>query len=183
MRRFQGDGGRVYAAGEPFAFTGVPLEDCGDGFVWRCADETVRCWVETLPLTFTTLERGRWMPLVATEVDHAAGAVTFNRCVSGQNVHATGTALTTALVAEGPWVLEQNVLEADTLGERGFALATAVATLETTSERDELVAAVRRVMAVLPSAAVGAFVGVGELARGASGLKVTFERGVTYVTG
>lgn len=182
MRIFSGRGGAVYAAGDPFAFTGLPLADCGDGFAWRSANEALRCWAPEGEFRFEALEHGEWRPVGALALCHASATVSFGRCLRDLPVRASGVALPTALVASGAdWELRQTVVEGVSFDGPTAALGTASATL--TGAREEgwfSLAQIRRVLAVLPSAASGAFVGLGELARDASGIKVTFDQGVTY---
>lgn len=181
MRVFSGRGGAVYAAGTPVAFTGLPLADCGDGFTWRSADESLRCWADG-DFSFEAFEHGEWRSVGALEVRQAAATVSFGRCLSRLPVRASGVGLPTALVAsEAAWTLEQAMAEGVAFDGPRFALGTASATLTGAREEGWLpLAQVRRVLAVLPSAASGAFVGLGELARTASGLTVTFDQGVSY---
>lgn len=185
MHAFVGHDARLYAAGEPFAFTRMPLVDCGDGFTWRGADESLRCWVEGSEFAFEAYDGGAWSPACPVEVCAPAATVAFNRCLSGLAVRASGVALTTSLVATGAdWELEQDVLQGVSLSGPALAKGDTVARV-TGVPPDEWswVAQVRRVLAVLPSGAVGAFVGLGGLARDVAGLKVTFDdRGVTYAS-
>lgn len=184
MRTFTGRGGAVHAVGEPFAFTRLPLADCGDGFSWRASDDRMRCWVAGAESKFEAYVAGQWEPVEALAVQHAAASVAFGRCLSGLAVHASGVALPTSLLATGErWTLEQLVLEGETLGSGPMvALGSATARLGEVQEHAwESLAAFGRVLAVLPSGSAGAFVGMGELAREGAGLRVTFDQtGVTY---
>lgn len=106
MGRFSGRGGELYAVAEPFAFEGLPLEDCGDGWTWRMSSPPLRCFADS-PLTFEVYSSGLWLPLPVDVVHHGAGAVELGRCVRGQAVRGSGIALPQSLLgrAEG-WVLE-----------------------------------------------------------------------------
>jgi hypothetical protein len=130
---------------------------------------------------FEAFEDGRWGPVAALEVRHSAGTVAFGRCLRDVPVRASGVGLPSSQVVEGAgWVLEHTVLDAVSLDGPEAVLGAASATL---AVADTDVSAVDRVLAVLPSAAVGAFVGLGELVRDASGLKVIFDsRGVSYAS-
>lgn len=186
MRVFQGYGGAVYAAGDPFAFTASPLLDCGDGFTWRSGDESLRCWVDEGPFLFECDVARGWEAVEPLAVRHAAATVAFGRCLSGRRLRCSGVALPTSLFATGEeWRLEQAVVVGKSLS--GPTVTNGLTTARLTGVREEEwggLASVARVLAVLPSAAVGAFVGLGELVRDTSGLKITFDhRGVTYAHG
>lgn len=184
MRVFEGHDAHVYAVGEPFTFEHLPLRDLGDGFAWGCHDETLRCWLEDADFVFEALEDGRWDPVAPLAVRHAAGEVSFGRCLRGLEVRCSGVALTTALVAQGSsWRLTQATVSERTLSGPAFALGTAVAAIAGIDGLPASLAAVRRVLAVLPTAA-GAFVGLGEPSKNDAGLRVIFDpKGVTYANG
>lgn len=169
----------MFATGTPFTFAGVPLDDCGDGFAWRCGDPTLRCWTETF--WFEVFEHGSWSRLVPETVELAEATVRFGRCLSGLHVRGSGVALPTSLLAEGErWELDQHIAEGRTLAGPAVALGSAVARVFGAA----LESAVPVVMAVLPSRPSGAFVGFGEPERDGSGVRVIFDnRGVTYANG
>ncbi len=176
----------MFAAGDPFAFTGLPLVDCGDGFSWRSCDETLRCWLADGTFTFEVYTGGLWLPVEPLAVRHAAAEVSFGKCYSGLPMRASGSALPTALLAEGEsWTLTQAVAVGKALGGAPeVALGTAIARVTLDIDDPSLWASVKRVLAVLPSGTTGAFVGLGELVRDAAGVKVIFDnKGVTYATG
>lgn len=183
MRRFSGRGGAVFAAGEPFRFRDLPLADCGDGFTWRSADDTLRCWVDASPLTFEVFEHGSWGPVQAESVQATAGTVSFGRCLTSLYLRASGVAVPTTLVAEAQeWTLEQPVIPGRSFDGPTFGLGRATATLTGISDAAlAALPAIRRVFTVLPSGAAGVLVGLGELARDAAGLKVIIDsEGVTH---
>ncbi len=186
MRTVSGEGGSLYALGEPFAFTGLPLDDCGDGFTWRAADATLRCWVETH--LFEAYEHGNWWRKVPEDVDLSAATVTFGRCLSGLHVRASGMALPTTLIAESArWTLEQPVVTGSRmLGDGGAAVALGSATARLTDVEGWRAQGypICTVMAVLPSPPAGAYVGFGEPESDGLDVNVRFdERGVTYAYG
>jgi hypothetical protein len=183
VHRFDGQDAVVYAVGDPITITGLPLADCGDGFEWCAADESLRCWLDS-GLVFEVWEEFAWRPLEASEVHAAAGCARFERCLTGRSVRVSGEARPTSLVLRGDeWRLTRPVHTGMELG-RSLVVPGAF-TARLTGLADETwsgLATVRRVLAVLGSASVGAFVGLGELARDAAGATVMFdEQGVVYV--
>lgn len=181
MRVVTGEGGSLYAAGAPFRFTCLPLTDSGDGFTWRSTDATLRSWIDGPGFLFEHYDGSGWVQVEPVEVDHAAGSVMFGRCLTG-HVRVTGVGVPTTLVAESEgWALSQEVIQSETLTGRNVIEGATTAVLR--GIRDLAgVDSVRRVLAVLPSGATGAFVGLGQAVRDAAGLKVIFDnKGVTYV--
>lgn len=180
MHSFTGHNASVFATGDPFPFTDQPLIDCGDGFTWRCADETMRSWCEDGELTFRVFPRtGGWFDAQADEIDYASASATFPRCHRGMTVLATGLAYPTSLLVEGvDWTLEQKVLVGESLDGVNTTAGETSVTLATPPPED--VSGIRRVLAVLPSAP-GAFVGFGALERHASLMRILFDhKGVSY---
>jgi hypothetical protein len=109
--RFSGRGGELYAVAEPFAFEGLPLEDCGDGWTWRMASPALRCFADS-PLTFEVYAfPGQWLPLPVDQLHPAVGAVELGRCIRNQPVRASGVALPQSLLGRAEaWVLEVMVM-------------------------------------------------------------------------
>lgn len=181
MRSFSGSGGELYAIGEASAFVNVPMDDCGDGFTWRSADGSARTWLEGNPLTFRVYEDGLWSAVDAEEVCYVAAQVRFGRCLSGLHVLANCAAMPTSLIGEGErWSLNQVIVEGEAMG--GYVAGKGSATARIFGLGDALGSSspIRRVLAVLPSAA-GAFFGLGEIESGAPDVSVTFDqRGVIY---
>jgi hypothetical protein len=105
--RFSGRGGEIYAVAEPFAFEGLPLEDCGDGWTWRIASPGLRCLAPESAFTAEVFQDAEWRPLSVGEVHYGVGAVELGRCVRRLPVRASGVALPQALLGRGEsWVLE-----------------------------------------------------------------------------
>ncbi len=182
MHHFEGEDAALYATGAPFAFRQLPLEDCGDGFCWRAGAQSLRCWLAG-PLCFEVTRDGEWCPVAPSEVHLAAGVAEFGRCLTGSQVRVSGAALPTSLIATGErWLLEQEVLVgASFAGARPISGQAVARLLEVVQSSWEALSSVRRVLAVLPSGAVGAFVGIGQMARDAAELTVRFdEQGVSY---
>lgn len=179
MRRFSGLGGYLYAVGQEFAFTDAPMDDCGDGFTWRCADPTMLCWSALHAVE--VYEAGVWTEAPVMDVRLDVAEVQLRRCFSGCHVRAHGFALPTTLVAEGrEWSLEQQVAQDRTLDGPAIGLGSATAFVDL----DAYDWSVKTVMAVLPSRPSGAFVGFGETEPVARGVKVIFDnRGVTHANG
>jgi hypothetical protein len=108
--RFSGRGGELYAVAEPFAFDGLPLEDCGDGWTWRMQSPALRCFADS-PLTLEVYTAGLWLPLPIDTVHHGVGAVELGRCIRNQPVRASGVALPQSLLGRAAsWVLEVMVV-------------------------------------------------------------------------
>lgn len=186
MRTASGEGGSLYALGEPFAFAGLPLDDCGDGFTWRAADATLRCW--TSASHFEVYEHGMWRLVTAEDVDLDAATVRFGRCLTGLHVRATGMALPTTLIGTGSrWTLEQSIATGPgALGDGGMtmALGSATARIEDVEEWRAQGYPIKNVMAVLPTPPAGAYVGFGAPATDGYAVNVRFDdRGVTYAHG
>ncbi len=180
MRTFAGDGGLLYATGDPFAFFGTPLSDCGDGFTWRSADPTLRCWTEAH--SFEAFDRGRWVVEEAESVDLDTTEVRFQRCLTGLHVRASGTGLTTTLVGTGSrWTLRQPVIQERTLTGVDIVLGRAVAHLDGLPQEALSLLPPQRALAVLPVFPAGAYVGFGAPSSDEDGVNITFDnRGVTY---
>jgi hypothetical protein len=182
VHRFDGQNAVVYSIGSPFRFDGLPLADCGDGFDWCAADDSLRYWLAD-GLTFDVWEHGRWSPIRARTVEASVGRASFDRCLRGLSVRAVGMALPTSEIATSEqWQLAQEVLvNKDPAALRvtaGQARARLTGLRESTWDG---LAVVGRVLTVLPSATAGAFVGLGELVRDAVGVTVLFdEQGVSY---
>lgn len=182
MHRFDGTDAVLYAAGDPFRFENRAMVDCGDGFEWRAADESLRYWLDA-PVAFEVAVQGRWVSVGAVEVEPAAAQARFDRCLTGQSVRASGTALPVSRVADAEvWQLEQEVLLSKILGDTQVARGQTRAMLQGVREATwDGLAVVGRVLTVLPSATAGAFVGLGQLMRDAAGVTVLFdEQGVSY---
>lgn len=124
MGRFSGRGGELYAVAEPFAFQGLPLEDCGDGWTWRMASPSLRCFADS-PLTFEVYTSGLWLPLPVDALHCAVGAVELGRCIRNQPVRGSGIALPQSLLGRATaWVLEvMTIFGAPALAGAGAAPA------------------------------------------------------------
>ncbi len=182
MLCFEGTDAAVYALGEPVSFRRLPLADCGDGFEWWAADESVCSWLGDL--VFEVHDGDEWSAVAASEVGLAAATVSFGRCLVGKPVCVSGLGVTTTLALRSVrWSLEQEVKASLALGGQSFARGAATARLDGVEEGLYGAVPVRRVLAVLRSAAVGAFVGVGALVRDAATVSVLFdEQGVSYAS-
>lgn len=182
MGRFSGRGGELYAVAEPFAFEGLPLENCSDGWTWRMASPALRCFADS-PLTFEVYTAGLWLPLPVDKLHAQVGAVEFGRCIRDQPVRGTGIALPQSLLgrAEG-WVMEvmvavdsRQMLGGGTPASRNLGSGVRLDGIELEREPDG------PVRAVMPFG-LGAWVGFGPTVNVKPSIaQVTLdERGATY---
>lgn len=177
MGRFSGRGGSLYALGERFAFSDLPLENCGDGWDWR-APLRLSCWTELREVYVVIAgERNTIDPI---EVFLPAGKVCLPRNMSHGQVFASGECLpTSSLVENADWevhvmssmgdqeLLGQNMGQLRVLGMTGKVFGAQVP--------------ITQVLARFPSGN-GMLVGVGEASESGSDTAIEFNReGVKYV--
>lgn len=180
MRTVNGQGGRIYALGEPYKFKNVLLQDCGTGWDWR-AEEGLRYWLPE-ELSFEVCN-GEWRPAEVVEIHHRLGRVGFNRCLSGLEVRASGTCFPTTLVAEG----ETWKIGIETVFNNGPVLGgdvhkTTVKMIGATATITDILAEpLEEALAWLPTSTEGTFVGIGKVVCQSDQVQVIFDsEGVSY---
>lgn len=178
MRTVSGSGGSVYSLGDLFEFSQVPLLDCGDGWDWS-APEDMRCW--DTGIAFEVWD-GSWEPIEPLQVYPRSGVVSFSRCLRGQHVRASGSCFTTSLVGVGErWRIEVETVVSNTSVLGSDVTQTASKTLGSRAFIEGITAEPSRVVARLPSAIRGVFVGLGHLVPGLDSVSVIFDdEGVLY---
>ena len=168
MRSFSGSGGEINLVSVPASFNRLPLEDCGDGFDWRAADETMRHWVADVPAAFHTLQGEELVSVEPDWVFPASGRVGFSRCLRQSVVFASGVCLPTTRVCRGDrWELRVGMMTVDRseMGDvdQRFASIPAPSTVSFSPVAgSRLPIASDRVLVVLPHSA-GSFFSVGDV--------------------
>lgn len=178
MHVFSGKNPRVYVLGEQFDATQVPLIDCGGGWDW-CSPDGLHCWEQEPEFE---VWQGEWESIQPLDVFPRAGVVSFNRCLEGLHVRASGSCCPTSLLLESDqWRLqvESAVYRADTLGSD--TVQTKAKTLRSTAFIEGVVCDSQEKAFVLFPFNSGAFAGVGSVENGFDGVIINFnDEGVVY---
>lgn len=178
MRVFSGKGGSVYELGELFQFTQIPLRDSGGGWDWF-APEDLRYW--SGDVSFEVWD-GTWQSIMPLEVYHRSGRVSFDRCLEGKHVRASGVCRPASLVSTGDrWRLEVETLVSMTpmLGSE-FQQSTAKS-LGSSATIEGIENAPSGPMFVWLPFVRGVFIGLGQLWAGRRTVTITFDdEGVVY---
>lgn len=187
MRSFKGSGGKIFLVSDPVSFFGLPLEDCGDGFDWRAADETMRHWAVDVPVALQIALGEEWVSVTPEWIFHASGRIGFSRSLRGTQVKASGTCFPTTLICEGKsWEMNVGMITVDrselgTQDQRFESVpAQSTVTFEVT-DGSSLPSMSDKVVVFLPHGA-GAFFSRGEVATvSQKTIKILLdEQGVTY---
>lgn len=182
MRRFSGAGGSLYALGERFCFSAIPLGNCGDGWDWR-SPLRFSYWIEE-PIIITVANGAYETPDPVT-LFLETGRVGLPRNMSHGEVFATGECLPISLVSGGDeWELHIDATVGDTshIGGESASNQTRILGVNCVVRNTGLVP-IDKVLARLPSGD-GMFVGIGEVRNDGADTVINFDQeGVRYVLG